>query len=73
MNRRVLTSSYHQAKILNIRLQEKMKFFVIGVVFTYNPFEIQNEIPDCFEVLVVNVKRFVDQVSNNLQFLEGIQ
>ena len=26
-----------------------MKLFVIGVAFAYNPFEIQNEIPDCFD------------------------
>ena len=26
-----------------------MKTFIIGVAFAYNPFEIQNEIPDCFE------------------------
>lgn len=26
-----------------------MKLFVISVAFAYNPFEIQNEIPDCFD------------------------
>ena len=26
-----------------------MKLFLIGVVFAYNPFEIQNEISDCFD------------------------
>ena len=26
-----------------------MKIFVIGVALAYNPFEIKNEIPDCFD------------------------
>ena len=30
-------------------LRNKMKIFVIGVALAYNPFEIKNEIPDCFD------------------------
>ena len=26
-----------------------MKIFVVGVALAYNPFEIKNEIPDCFD------------------------